>query len=117
MKSIEPRLFLGLSDDNFAIFDGKLSSTFELNPICHKFYSSEETSDETPDKTLLIDPDIIDPITFDSIKNGDTVVLINDDKRYMLSLDSYNKIKNYNKNPFTNQYITNVCKYIVNIKE
>jgi len=112
-EHVSTHLFLGISDDNYAIFDGTNDSKIHMNLICHKFYNINPMTLITPIKTLIIEPGEYDPITFDSIEDGDIIILINNDKRFMFKEDTF---KNHilSKNPYTNEKINqqDIIKYI-----
>ena len=112
-EHIHKSLFLGISDDNFVIFDATNDSEFHCNPLYHKFYSISPITLIKPIKTLIIEPNEYDPITFDSIEDGDSIILINNDKRFMFKEDTF---KNHilSKNPFTNEKLNqnSIKKYI-----
>jgi hypothetical protein len=63
---------------------------------------------------LIIEPNQFDPVTFEDIEDGDRVVLINNDKRFMFKENVFNMIYNNKKmNPFTNEPINYINRYVV----
>jgi hypothetical protein len=112
-KFIYKNLFLGISDEKFVIFDGTNNSRFHCNPLYYKFYNTNPTPLIISTKILIIGPNEYDPITFDSIEDGDIIILINNDKRFMFKENTF---KNHivSKNPFTNEKLNqnNIIKYI-----
>jgi hypothetical protein len=113
--------FLGVNHDGFLIFDATLDARCHNNPDIFKYYQSSLNNKNLNQinknlNVLVIEPNKCDPITFDDIVDGDIVVLINNDIRYMFKKDVFLQV--YNKkqtNPYTNEHINfnQIYMYVV----
>jgi hypothetical protein len=107
-NKIHIQKFIKIEYENFALFDSGNGGYCAKNPKCHKFYSNIKDNI----KILIIEPNQFDPITLDDIDDGDRIILINNDKRFMFKENTFN---NMHKNPYTGEYVNknNIIKYIV----
>jgi len=108
--------FLGIDDEGFLIFDANYDATCHNNPYIYKYFQCKKyiCNNHINLNMLIIEPNQFDPVTFEDIEDGDIVVLINNDKRFMFKENVFNTI--YNKkqiNPFTNEPINYINRYVV----
>ena len=112
-NKIHIQKFIKIDYENFALFDAGNDAYCAKNPICYKFYRNvKDPIVKDKIKILIIEPNQVDPITLDDIDDGDVIILINNDKRFMFKENTFN---NMHKNPYTGEYINknNITKYMV----
>ena len=115
---IGSKKFLGIDDDGLLIFDAHYDATSHSNPDVYKYFSIKKynSNNYINLNMLIIEPNQFDPVTYEDIEDGDRVVLINNDKRFMFKENVFNTIYNNKQiNPFTNEHINynQINRYIV----
>lgn len=108
--------FLGISNDGYLIFDANYGGTCHNNPDIFRYFKQIDHNNHINLNMLIIEPNQFDPVTYEDIEDGDRVVLINNDKRFMFKENVFNTIYNNKQiNPFTNEPINlnQINKYIV----
>ena len=106
--------FLGIDDEGFLIFDANYDATSHSNPHVFKYFLIKNDINHINLNMLIIEPNQFDPVTFEDIEDGDIVVLINNDKRFMFKENVFNTIYNRKQiNPFTNEPINYINRYVV----
>ena len=115
---ISSKKFLGIDDEGFLIFDANNDATSHNNPDIYRYFQCKKyiCNNHINLNMLIIEPNQFDPVTFEDIEDGDRVVLINNDKRFMFKENVFNTIYNNKQiNPFTNEPINlnQINKYIV----
>ena len=115
---LSSKKFLGIDNDGFLIFDANYDATSHSNPDVFKYFLIKKynSNNYINLNMLIIEPNQFDPVTYEDIEDGDRVVLINNDKRFMFKENVFNTIYNNKQiNPFTNEPINlnQINKYIV----
>jgi hypothetical protein len=107
--------FLGIDNNGFLIFDATNNARCHTDPNIFLYFRIKKNNYNNLNM-LIIQPNNFDPVTYEDIEDGDRVVLINNDKRFMFKENVFNTIYNNKQiNPFTNEFIdlNQINRYIV----
>lgn len=108
--------FLGKDSQGFLIFDANFNAKCYNNPNIFYYYNKNINVIPNNIDVLIIKPYQEDPITYEEFEDGDMVVLINNDMRFMFKDYVFNQLfNNSKKNPLTNELINinYIHKYVV----